>query len=80
VKPGEGTTLRLIAPASTLTVTASEAAEVWLDGARVGETPLNGVAVALGSHELVVKRQAGGERRYTVTIGANPFTLHVDFR
>jgi hypothetical protein len=80
VKPGEGTTLRLIPPASTLTVTASDAAEVWLDGARLGETPLNGAPIALGTHELVVRRMAGGERRYTVTIGANPFTLHVDFR
>jgi hypothetical protein len=80
VKPGEGTTLRLIPPASTLTVTASDAAEVWLDGARLGETPLNGAPIALGTHELVVRRMAGGERRYTVTIGANPFTLNVDFR
>ena len=80
VKPGEGTTLRLIPPASTLTVTASEAAEVWLDGARVGDTPLNGAPVPLGTHELVVRRGAGGERRYTVTIGANPFNLNVDFR
>jgi hypothetical protein len=80
VKPGEGTTLRLIPPSSTLTVMASEAADVWLDGARVGATPLNAAPVPLGTHEVVVKRGAGGERRYTVTIGANPFTLNVDFR
>lgn len=80
VKPGEGTTLRLTPPPSTLTVTASEAAEVWLDGARVGETPLNAAPVPLGTHDVVVKREAGGERRFTVTIGANPFTLDVDFR
>jgi hypothetical protein len=61
-------------------VTASDAAEVWLDGARIAETPLSGAPISLGTHELVVKRQAGGERRYTVTIGANPFTLNVDFR
>jgi hypothetical protein len=80
VLPGEGTTLRLIPPSSTLTVTATEAADVWLDGARVGETPLNGAPATLGTHEVVVKRNAGGERRYTVTIGAHPFTLNVDFR
>jgi hypothetical protein len=80
VKPGEGTTLRLIPPASTLTVTATDAAEVWLDGARIGDTPLSGAPVPLGTHELVVRRGAGGERRYTVTIGANPFVLNVDFR
>jgi hypothetical protein len=80
VKPGEGTTLRLTPPASTLTVIASEAAEVWLDGARVGETPLNAAPVPLGTHEVVVKREAGGERRFTVTIGTSPFMLDVDFR
>jgi hypothetical protein len=80
VRPGEGTTLRVTPPPSTLTVTASEAGEVWLDGTRLGDTPLNGASVALGTHELVVRRAAGGERRYTVTITAVPFTLNVDFR
>ena len=80
VKPGERTTVRLTPPASTLTVTASETAEVWLDGARVGTTPLNATPVPLGTHDVVVRRDAGGERRFTVTIGANPFTLDVDFR
>jgi len=80
VKPGEGTTLRITPPPSTLTVTAAEAAEVWLDNARIGDTPVSGAPVPLGTHELVVRRAAGGERRYTVTIGAAPFTLNVDFR
>ena len=80
VKPGEGTTLRVTPPPSTLTVTAAEAAEVWLDGARLGDTPMSGAPVPLGTHELVVRRAAGGERRYTVTVGATPFTLNVDFR
>jgi len=80
VKPGETTNLQLTPQPSTLTVTASEAADVWIDGARAGETPLNAVPVSLGTHELVVKRAAGGERRFTVTIGANPFALNVDFQ
>lgn len=80
VKPGETVALRLTPGPSTLTVTASEAAEVWLDGARVGATPLTAVPVPLGTHDLVVKRAAGGERRFPITIGVNPFTLNVDFR
>jgi hypothetical protein len=79
VKPGDVTNLQLTPDPSTLTVTAAEAAEVWLDGTRLGETPLNAAAVPLGVHEIVVKRAAGGERRFTVTIGARPFTLNVDF-
>jgi hypothetical protein len=79
VKPGELTIVRLTPPPSTLTVTASEAAEVWLDGVRVGETPLDAVSAPLGAHEVVVRRATGTERRFTVTIGRTPFTLHVDF-
>ena len=79
VKPGDVTNLQLTPDPSTLTVTAAEAAEVWLDGTRLGETPLNAAAVPLGVHEIVVKRAAGGERRFTVTIGARPFTLNIDF-
>jgi hypothetical protein len=79
LKPGEVTTLTVAPPPSTITVTATEAAEVWLDGARVGETPLNAFSVPLGSHEIVVKRAAGGDRRITATVTVNPYTLHVDF-
>ena len=79
VKPGEGTPIRLTPEPSKLTVTATEPAEVWIDGTRVGDAPLNGVAVALGTHEIVVRRAAGGERRFTVSIGVAPYQLHVDF-
>jgi PEGA domain len=79
LKPGEVTTLTVAPPPSTITVTATEAAEVWIDGTRAGDTPLNSVSIPLGSHEIVVKRAAGGERRITATVTVNPFTLHVDF-
>jgi hypothetical protein len=79
IKPGEATNLQLTPDPSLLTVTATDAAEVWLDGARLGDTPLTGAPVPLGEHEIVVKRVAGGERRFTVTIGAKPFALNVEF-
>jgi hypothetical protein len=63
---------------STLTVTATEPAEVWLDGARIGDTPLDPRPVKLGTHEVVLKRAEGGERRVTITVTVNPFALHVD--
>ena len=78
VKPGKSLRLELeIEP--SLTVTATAPAEVWLDGTRLGETPLNGAPVPLGLHQIVVKRTGGGERRFTVTIGTKPLMLHVDF-
>ena len=79
IKPGESTNLQLTASPSALTVTASEPADVWLDGTRLGGVPLNAAPVDLGVHEIVVKRAGGGERRFTVTIGVKPFTLVVNF-
>jgi hypothetical protein len=79
VKPGEATALQLAPDPSTLTVTAAEAAEVWLDGTRIGDAPVSAAPVPLGVHEILVKRAAGGERRFTVTISAKPFTLNVTF-
>jgi hypothetical protein len=79
VKPGEALNLQLTPDPSSLTVTASDAAEVWVDGSRLGDTPLNAAAIPLGIHDIVVKRAAGGERRFTVTAGTKPVTLNVVF-
>jgi hypothetical protein len=79
VKPGGSTVLQVTPEPSPLTVTASEPAEVWVDGARIGDTPLNAAPLSLGTHDVVVKRTAGGERRFTITIGAKPYTLNVEF-
>ena len=78
VKPGETTTLRL-SPTSPLTVTATETMAVFLDGARVGETPVKALQVAVGVHEVLVKKAGGAERKYSVTVGGNPVTLNADF-
>jgi hypothetical protein len=79
LKPGEMTSLSVKPPPSMMTVTATEAAEVLLDGVRVGDAPVYGWPVELGSHEIVVKRPVGGERRFTITMTVKPFTLNVDF-
>ena len=60
-----------------LNVNADPWADVWMNGKKVGETPVAGLQVPLGTHEIVVKRTAGGERRFTVKIGVKPSTLHV---
>jgi hypothetical protein len=71
--------LQLTPDPSALTVTATEAAEVWVDGTRLGDTPLNAAPVPLGIHDIVVKRAGGGERRFTVTVGTKPVTLNAAF-
>jgi hypothetical protein len=79
VRPGEAVNLQLTPDPSTLTVTATEAAEVWVDGTRLGDTPLNAAPIPLGIHDIVVKRAGGGERRFTVTVGTKPVTLNAAF-
>ncbi|HKB11199.1 MAG TPA: PEGA domain-containing protein [Vicinamibacterales bacterium] len=79
VKPGEGTPVRLTPEPSTLTVTATEPGEVWVDGTRLGDAPINAAPISLGTHDILVRRAAGGERRFTITVTVAPFQLHVDF-
>jgi hypothetical protein len=78
VKPGETTTLRL-SPTTPLTVTATETMQVFVDGSRVGETPVRALEVAVGVHEVLVKKASGAERKYSVTVGGNPVTLNAAF-
>ena len=77
--PAERLTISVTPPQSTVSVTSSEQAEVWVDGARVGQTPLADYVVELGTHEILVKRPDGGERRVTALVTVKPFALHVDF-
>jgi hypothetical protein len=77
--PGQRLTISVTPPQSTISVTATEAAEVWLDNFKLGDTPLTDSPVALGTHELVVRRAAGGERRFTITVTVKPYSLYVDF-
>jgi hypothetical protein len=76
VKPGETTAVRVMPPTSTLTVTA-QSAEIWLDGVRIGETPLPAVPTAIGTHQVVVKR-GGVQREFTITVGTKPYILDAD--
>ena len=79
LKPGETSTISLTPPRSTLTVTASAAAQVLIDGMPAGGTPLAAVPIDLGTHQIVVRSASGAERRFTVTITVKPLTLNVDF-
>lgn len=77
--PGQRLTISLTPPQSTISVTATEAAEVWLDNFKLGNTPLTDSPATLGTHELIVRRATGGERRFTITVTVKPYSLFVDF-
>jgi hypothetical protein len=78
VEPGEAKTLT-IDPRGTVNLNATPWAEVWVDGKKVGETPLANLQLPLGTHEVVFKHPQFGERRMTTTIRANaPVALSID--
>jgi len=51
--------------------TATPWAEVWMNGKKLGETPLVNHPVPLGKREFVFKHPRLGERRVTATIRAD---------
>ena len=68
-------------PQGVVSLNASPWAEVWIDGQRVGETPIGNLAVAIGPHEIVFKHPELGEKRQavSVTLGA-PVRLSIDMK
>ncbi len=79
IKPGTLTPIAIVPPPSTISVTATNDAEVFVDGERAGNTPLVNHAVNLGTREVVVRAVSGLERRLTITVTATPARLDVDF-
>ena len=78
VEPGEVKTLT-IEPRGVANFNASPWAEVWVNGKKIGETPLANLELPLGTHEVVFKHPQFGERRMTTTLRANaPVALSVD--
>jgi hypothetical protein len=81
IDAGKTARLRVPVPNGTLSANASPWAEVFVDGKSIGVTPLGDVQVPVGSHEIVWRHPQLGEKRQTVTIGAQtPTRLSVDFR
>jgi serine/threonine protein kinase len=55
-------------PTGTLSLNAVPWAEVWLDGEKLGETPIGNVSVRVGSHDVVFRHPELGERHQTVVV------------
>jgi hypothetical protein len=81
VKPGAATELAIDLPAVTLSVNAQPWAEVFVDGERVGETPIGTLSRPVGRHEILLRHPELGERRRMVTLTTNgPNRISVDMR
>jgi len=68
VSAGSTAKLKVNLPSAPLSINAVPWAEVWIDGVRVGETPIGNRAVPLGVHEVVFRHPEFGERRQNVTV------------
>lgn len=75
------TTATVEVPNGLMSLNASPWAEVWLDGSRVGETPIGNLAVPIGPHDVMLRHPALGEQRRTVVVPVTGVSrLSVDFR
>jgi CRISPR/Cas system-associated exonuclease Cas4 (RecB family) len=79
VSPGQTSTLSIVPPPSSLTVTANVPAVVSVDGEQVGVTPLMDHPIALGTRDIVVRSESGQEKRFTSRVTVAPFQLAVEF-
>jgi len=81
VPPGKVAPIRIDWPKGTMSVNALPWAEVWVDGERVGETPIGNLSLPIGPHEIVFRHPELGEQRHAATVTVNtPARVSVDLR
>ena len=81
VQAGRVATVRVEVPNGVLHVNAVPWAEVFVDGRRVGETPIANLAVPIGAHEITLRNPKFPEQKRSVVISlAGPSRLGVDLR
>ena len=81
VAPGKVSSVALELPKGVVNLNAAPWAEVWIDGQRVGETPIGNLSVVVGPHEIVFKHPQLGEKRHAVSVTAGaPVRLSIDMK
>jgi hypothetical protein len=79
VKPGDTVSLTIEPQPAPLTVTASEPAQVSIDGDLIGDAPLTDHPTKIGTREVVVRGASGATRRATITVTTEGARVDVDF-
>jgi hypothetical protein len=81
VAAGKVSELRLDWPMGTVAINAQPWADVFINGQRIGETPIGNHALPIGTHDVTFRHPQLGERvvRATVTTAA-PARVSVDMR
>jgi hypothetical protein len=81
VVAGDTAVVAIRLPSAPISINAKPWAEAWVDGDRVGDTPIGTLMRSIGRHEVVLRHPELGERRESVlvTLG-QPARVSVDFR
>jgi hypothetical protein len=81
IAAGQSTTIDVPVPTAAVNINATPWAEVFVDGQRIGETPLANVPLPLGRHQIVFRHPELGERRVETTATLRePTRVSVDMR
>ena len=81
VPAGKTAPIKVDLPNGVVNLNASPWAEVFIDGKRVGETPLGNLSVPIGPHEVVFRNPELGEKRHAISVSlAAPLRLSVDMK
>jgi hypothetical protein len=81
VSPGKVTPIKIEFPKGTIAINAVPWAEVWVDGEKVGDTPIGNLSLTIGSHDVVFRHPDLGEQRHKAVVTlATPARLSVDMR
>jgi hypothetical protein len=81
VPPGKVAPISLNWPTGTASINALPWAEVFVDGSKIGETPLGNVSMPIGPHEITFRHPDLGEQKQSVTISLKtPARISADLR
>lgn len=81
VAPGKVAAIKVEFPKGTIALNAIPWAEVWVDGEKIGETPIGNLQVTIGTHDILFRHPDLGEQRHKATVSLNtPARLSVDMR
>jgi hypothetical protein len=81
VPPGKVAPINVEFPQGVINVNASPWAEVFVDGKKVGDTPIGNLPIAIGPHEVVFRHPQLGEKRQAVSVTLKaPVRISVDMK
>jgi hypothetical protein len=81
ISAGRAAPVSLTIPRVAMNINALPWAEVFIDGARIGDTPLANVMQTIGDHEIVFRHPQLGEKRQMTRVSArDSLRVSVDMR